>query len=281
MYTIESVSIFSDGLDHPECVAIHPDGSVWAGGEAGQVYRISADGKETQKVCDTGGFNLGIAFSPGATWLAICDLKHHSVWKLDLDSNTLTKFASSVDSSPLNIPNYPVFDDEGNLYVSESGAFRSITGKIYRFDTTGNGVVWHSGPFNFANGMALSPDRQYLYVVCTWLPGVERIEIGKDGSPQTREIYVRMPETCPDGVAFDEEGNLYVSCYAPNTIYRVNKNRELKTLIHDWESHTLSNPTNIAFGGPGFDELFFANLGRWHIGKIKLQARGLKLACHK
>ena len=32
-------------LDHPECIAVHPDGSVWAGGEAGQIYKISADGK--------------------------------------------------------------------------------------------------------------------------------------------------------------------------------------------------------------------------------------------
>jgi hypothetical protein len=28
---------FASGLDHPECVAVHPDGSVSAGGEAGQI----------------------------------------------------------------------------------------------------------------------------------------------------------------------------------------------------------------------------------------------------
>ena len=33
--TVQDITIFADGLDHPECVAIHPDGSVWAGGEAG------------------------------------------------------------------------------------------------------------------------------------------------------------------------------------------------------------------------------------------------------
>ena len=30
---VDQISIFADGLDHPECVAVHPDGSVWAGGE--------------------------------------------------------------------------------------------------------------------------------------------------------------------------------------------------------------------------------------------------------
>ena len=27
MYTIDDVNIFCDGLDHPECVAVHPDGT--------------------------------------------------------------------------------------------------------------------------------------------------------------------------------------------------------------------------------------------------------------
>jgi len=29
--SINDVSIFADGLDHPECIVVHPDGSVWAG----------------------------------------------------------------------------------------------------------------------------------------------------------------------------------------------------------------------------------------------------------
>ena len=281
MYSIENVTMFCDGLDHPECVAVHPDGSIWAGGEGGQVYRISADGKEITEVCNTNGFILGIAFSPDLSWMAICDLKNHCIWKLDMRSNTLSILNSKVEALQIDIPNYPVFDDEGNLYVSDSGGFRTITGRIYRFDKNGLGTVWHAGPFNFSNGMALSPDRKYLYVACTWLPGVERIEISRDGSAMKREIYVLIPETCPDGLVFDETGNLYVSCYAPNTIYLVKENRSIQTLIHDWESHTLCNPTNMAFGGPEFTDLFFANLGRWHIGKLTLNVRGLKLACHK
>jgi len=42
----------------------------------------------------------------------------------------------------------------------------------------------------------------------------------------------------------------------------------------------LSNPTNIAFGGPKLDQLFAANLGRWHITKIDAGVKGLALASH-
>jgi len=179
---IEDIQIFADGLDHPECVAVHPDGSVWAGGEAGQIYKITDDGKTVTEVANTGGFILGIAFSPDCNWLAVCDLKNKCVWKLDLTTFKLEKFATGADGVNLSIPNYAVFDKSGRLYVSDSGAFRQVNGKVFCFDENGNGSTWHNGPLNFANGMALSKDENYLYVVCTWLPGVERIKINKDGT---------------------------------------------------------------------------------------------------
>jgi gluconolactonase len=279
--TINDIEIFADGLDHPECIAVHPDGCVWAGGEAGQIYKISADGKIIDEVNNTKGFILGIAFSPDASWLAICDLKNKCIWKLDIKTNQLTKFATGADGINFNIPNYISFTKNGKLFVSESGAFRQITGKIFCLDENGNGTIWHHGPFNFANGLALDADEKFLYVVCTWLPGVERIAINEDGTAGNREVFCMLPETCPDGITFDAEENLYVGCYAPSRIYKVNKNKEVEILVDDWEAHTISNPTNLAFGGKNFNELFTANLGRWHVSKINLDVKGLKLACHK
>ena len=279
--TINDVSIFADGLDHPECIAVHPDGSVWAGGEAGQIYRISPDGKQIEEINTTKGFNLGLAFSPDASWLAVCDNKNKCVWRLDIATNTLSKFATGAHDHGFSIPNYPAFAKDGRLFVSDSGAFRQVTGKIFCFDKDGNGVIWHNGPFNFTNGLALSAGEDYLYVACTWLPGVERIAINADGTAGKREVYCLLPQTCPDGIAFDADENLYVTCYAPNNIYKVNKLQQVSLLINDWEAHTLSNPTNIAFGGKNFDQLYTANLGRWHVSKININTIGLKLACHK
>lgn len=271
---IEEVSIFADGLDHPECVAVHPDGTVWAGGEAGQVYRISPDGRERAEVANTGGFHLGLAFSPKADWLAICDNKNKCVWKYDLEKDVLSRLLLEKEEESIRIPNYPVFDRQGNLYVSDSGGFREISGRIVKFADQDKGRVWHPGPFNFANGMALSADQQTLYVVCTWLPGVEQIKIGADGTAGERSVLVEIAQTCPDGIALDTSGNIYISCYAPNTIYKLNPAGELTTLLHDWESHTICNPTNIA---KDHRQLFIANLGRWHIGKIDMDTPGIPL----
>jgi sugar lactone lactonase YvrE len=274
-------SIFVDGLDHPECVAVHPDGSVWAGGEGGQIYRISKDGNKVDEIVNTGGFILGIAFSPGGEWLAICDLNNHCLWKLDIKSKKLVKFSDGAEYHKFNIPNYPVFDNSGNLYVTESGAFREVTGKVLKYKPDGSGMIWHDGPFNFANGLALDSDQSSLYVVSSWFPGVEKIKINSDGSAGNRSVCCTLPETVPDGIAFDDGGRLLVSCYAPNRIFKVDKDETVSVLYDDWEAHTLSNPTNIAFGGKNFDQLFVSNLGRWHILKIDYGKKGMPPASHQ
>lgn len=280
MLTIHDCAIYADGLDHPEGVAFHKDGSLWAGGEAGQIYRITLDG-QVEEVANTGGFILGLAFSPGCEWLAICDLAKKCVWKLEMATMVLTLFTEGADGHRFNIPNYAVFDEWGHLYVTESGAFREVSGKILKFAPDGKGSVWYDEPLNFANGMAIAPDGRSILIVTSFLPGVEQIFIQEDGSAGKRRVYCTLPETVPDGLAFDAEGNLYVSCYAPNAIYRVTPERQITTLINDWEAHTLANPTNIAFGGPDFDQIFSANLGRWHITRINAGIKGLPLVSHR
>lgn len=276
---LKRASVFVEGLDHAECVTTGPDGTLFAGGEAGQIYRIARDGKKLEVIATTGGFVLGLAVSPDGKFVYACDLVKKGIWRLELGSRTLSLFAEKVDGKPISIPNHLAFDRRGDLYVSDSGAFGTVTGRILKFDADGKGSVWHAGPFNFANGIAIGPD-DAVYVVCTWLSGVERIEVKPDGSAGKRSIYARVKQALPDGLAFDARGNLYLSCYTPARIYKVTPKREVSILVDDWEAHTLSNPTNITFGGEKFDQLFASNLGRWHITKIDLRSRGYGLACH-
>lgn len=278
-YSIENVNIWADGLDHPECIAIDSKGILWAGGEAGQIYRIPSEGV-VEEVVDTGGFVLGLAFSADG-WLAVCDLKHKCVWRYQPDTRQLTQFAKGTENRHFRTPNFPVFDAAGNLYVSDSGEFRKENGCIFKFSVEGKQEIWHQGPFAFTNGMALSAEGDKLFVVSTWLPGVEAISILPDGAAGERTTIIKIPETCPDGIALDQEGNLLISCYTPNTIYSLDKKGTLSVLLHDWESHTICNPTNIAFGGKNNSDLFIANLGRWHISKLSLDRSGLLLAGQK
>ncbi len=61
-------------LQHPEGVAIGPDGSVWCGSENGEVLRIAPDGSRAEEMGEGGGFTLGLAFD-GDRALFACDQK--------------------------------------------------------------------------------------------------------------------------------------------------------------------------------------------------------------
>ena len=280
MLSLDRAHVFYEGLDHPECVAVHPDGSVWCGGEAGQIYRIEPDGSRAEEVARSGGFMLGLAFTPQADALIACDNGRKRLQRLDLKTGTLDEFAGSAGGRDFRIPNMAVFTRAGDLFVTDSGGFRETSGCVYRFRADGTSELWHPGPFPFANGCTLAPDESALYVVCSWGPSVVRIPIQADGSAGTVETSVTLPQTVPDGVVFDAEGALYVSCYTPARIYRVPPGGAPEVWLDDWEAHTLSNPTNIAWGGADFDQLFSANLGRWHVTRIEAGVRGAPLACH-
>src|SRR5438270_11292136 len=72
---IERFEIFANGLDHPECLAFDREGVLWAGGEAGQIYRISPEGAP-HVIAELGGFCGGIAWSPDNRELFVCNPKH-------------------------------------------------------------------------------------------------------------------------------------------------------------------------------------------------------------
>ena len=93
----------------------------------------------------------------------------------------------------------------------------------------------------------------------------------------TVDTVVELPKTVPDGVAFDIAGNLYVSMYRPDVIYRRTPSGRLDVLAEDFEGTLMAAPTNIAFCGGDRDVLLSANIGRWHITRYEVGAAGLPL----
>ena len=113
------ISVLVDGLDHPEGIAWGLDGYVYAGGEAGQVYRIDIDRRDLTQFADTGGFVLGMAMDSSHNIYA-CDAGNHCVMKITPEG-VVTRYSDGAPASIMQLPNYPAFDAEGNLYVSDSG----------------------------------------------------------------------------------------------------------------------------------------------------------------
>src|SRR5262245_16002703 len=175
------------------------------------------------------------------------------------------------------VPNYPVFDAAGNLYVSDSGGWKERGGCLFRIRPGGETEVVGQGLEAFPNGMALHPDGDRLYVVLSNVPSVVSVALGEDGSVGAARTVVDLPRVVPDGLAFDADGNLYIACYTPDVIYRLTPDGELAILAEDWESVTFATPTNIAFAGPDRRTLVVASLSRWHLTKGEMPIPGARL----
>jgi gluconolactonase len=272
-------SVFFDGtvtdpqLDHPEGVAVDRDGSIWCGGERGQVFRVDPDGSGIAEVASTGGFCLGMAFGPGGD-LYVCDLKHAAVFRVDTGTGQVERFADGAGGHRLRIPNYPAFDGDGRLYVSDSHQFDRPGPGVFRFDPDGRGELWYGGDVTFANGLALGPDGRHLYVAETFANRVFRIPVRDDGTAGDREEVAATPDAWPDGLAFDVDGNLYVGCYEPSQVLRVDPQGRVEVLFRELSAHLLAHPTNLAFRGA---TMFTANLGRWHLTRLEVGVEGLAL----
>ncbi|HEV2495106.1 MAG TPA: SMP-30/gluconolactonase/LRE family protein [Terriglobia bacterium] len=279
LYPISEVRNFVTGLDHPEGVAVARDGTLYAGGEAGQVYRISSDGKKTETLARTGGFCLGVTLDRQEN-IYICDCGTRSLVKVTQEGE-LTVAADSADGRRFVNPNFSVFDSRGNLYFSDSGEWKQANGVVYCLGADGRIKLFAPGPFHFANGLALDAAERNLYVVESNLDRVVRIEIKADGTAGAPEVFAEGLARVPDGLAFDADGNVYVTTYASNSIYRVSTDRSVKLLCQDVENLLLCAPTNCAFGGPDFDQLYVGNLGRDHISVLDLKIKGQPLWCHR
>lgn len=272
--SIDTLSILAPGLDHPECVAWGCDGKVYAGGEAGQLYRIDIQNGRIETFANTGGLVLGIALDALGNVYA-CDLERKEVVRATA-AGAVSTYAAGNDQQPMRLPNYPVFDDSGNLYVSDSGDWGARDGCIWRIRAGADAEIWDRQASGYTNGMCLSADGRSLYVAESSPPLVARIPIQRDGTAGRRTVVVDLPRSVPDGLAFDSEGALYISLYNPNIIYRFDKDG-LTTLYDDWEQLKLLAPTNIAFGGSDLRTLLIANLCGTNLATASMSVAGLPL----
>lgn len=270
---IDRFEVFAEGLDHPEGLAFDADGDLWAGGELGQIYRITSKGK-VRTVATLGGFNLGLTFSARQD-LFVCNFKLGALIQLDRSGRVLRSW-ERVGRYRLRNPNFAVFDREGNLYFSDSGSWTKPDGFLFVLRPNGKIEQLLSG-LSFPNGLSLSADDRTLFIVQSTKDNVLAVPVssGKAGKPR---VHASGLHNIPDGAALDAEGNLYVTCYASHHVYRVSPKSKVSLFAYDREGTMLASPTNAAFGGPKFDEIYFANLSRWHICRVRIGIPGQPLA---
>lgn len=271
---LKKFEIFAEGLDHPEGLAFDGSGNLWAGGELGQIYKISRSGK-VRTVAVLGGFNLGLTFSARQD-LFVCNFKLGALIQLDRSGKIIRSW-ERAGGYRLRNPNFSVFDREGNLYFSDSGEFKKDDGFLFVLRPNGK-IEQLLDRLSFPNGLSMTADERTLYVVQSTKDNVLAVPISNGGLIGQPRVYASGLHYVPDGAALDAEGNLYVTCYASHNVYRVARDGTLSLFAWDPQGTMIASPTNAAFGGENFDEVYFANLSRWHICRARVGIKGQLLA---
>jgi sugar lactone lactonase YvrE len=160
---------------------------------------------------------------------------------------------------PTGGPNDLAFDDLGNVYVTDP-----FLGRIYKVDHRGHVAVWLESPLFAGNatspvlifhsvgvdGIAFDRFKQNLYVDNLDFGKIYRIEF-RNGEPGRISTFASDPRlTGCDGMAFDENGDLFVAINAQDTLVSVDPRGEIETLA---TGGLLDSPSSFVFGQTFFD----------------------------
>ncbi len=244
-----------------EGVAVGRNGDIYTQEQCtGDVYRVRPNGSarvittipygvENDFYCNFAG-GLGLAVSEdGDIWLAVISWipESHGVWRIRRNGSAELAVPMSPVDAP--VPNGLAFDQDGNLYVTES-----FLGTIWKVLPGGGATPWlqsdllrppEGGVFG-ANGIAYR--KRALYVDNTDQGTVVKVPLRSDGSPGEPEV-IATGLNGPDGMTFDAFGNLYTVAAYGAQLVRIPRNREPEIVI-DLAAAGVRYPTSVDFGKP-------------------------------
>jgi len=284
---LASLSFIGAGLVRPECVLATRSGALYTSDWRGGVAHTAADGAQTlYRGAISASRPLrpnGIALRNDGSFL-LADLGETAGGVFALTrSGDVRPFVETVDGIDLPPTNFVFEDGNGRVWITIStrcvpraAAYRAdvADGFIVLADARGARIV--ADGLGYTNEAMLSPDGQWLYVNETFARRLSRFRVAADGSLGTKEIVTTFGHgTYPDGLAFDVEGDVWITSIVSNRVLRVGPDGGATLILEDADPEhvdwceaafrtgrmgrphldragggVLKNISSLAFGGP-------------------------------
>lgn len=218
--------------DHrgPEDPALDAQGRIYVPTHGGQIVRLDADGTHPKVFADTGGRPLGIDFdpegnlivadafrgllsvSPGGEVTLLADEANGVpiVYADDVDVAPDGKMYFSDASTKFSAADVGDTMEASKLEIMEHGA----TGRLLVYDPeTGKASTVLDG-ISFANGVAVSPDGQFVLLNETGSYRVLKVWIAGPDRGGAEFVIDELPGF-PDNVSVGQDGRFWVALVSP------------------------------------------------------------------
>jgi sugar lactone lactonase YvrE len=198
-----------------------------------------------------------------------------TLYEFDLGTNKLKNkftFDKTVAPAKSYLNDLRVDDKNGKIYITDSGMGAIVvldpkTKKMHRLladdPSTKSEDIWLTvdgkkwmrqgkKPQIHSDGIALSPDNEYLYFHALTGYTLYRIPTNALANPQLPDLPKQLQNLgktpAPDGMIFDKAGNLYMADLEKNAVVYRTPSGEMKTLVQDPK---LKWPDTFTFGKDG------------------------------
>ncbi|WP_381519045.1 SMP-30/gluconolactonase/LRE family protein [Spirosoma soli] len=244
-----AINTLTTGLRFPEGPAFAPDGSLWAVELKGESLVRFQKGQVAR--FQVGGQPNGIAIDAQCL-IWFCDAGQRAIRRFDPQTNRTDTIVTSLDNQPFDKPNDLAFDAIGNLVFTCPGESRQEpTGYVCVLTTSGDVRKITDGKY-FPNGLAFTADGRELIIAETYR---HRLWKGRWDAQTAQWTDAHIWATVdgpqgpggPDGMAFGEDGNLYVAVYGTGKIHVINHGGQVIRYLN----LPGQNPTNCAFDPTG------------------------------
>jgi sugar lactone lactonase YvrE len=231
------LSFVGHDLKRPECVLCMPSGRLYVAHRGGGILRIEPDGGQILLTwtlpADARDFiPNGFALLPDGRFL-IANMGHDGgVWARH-PGGRVEPFLMTVDGVPLAKANFVFNDERGRVWITVTtrsdplskamtalGAPECADGFVCLVDAKGARIV--ADGFAFTNEARIDPSGERLYVVETQGRRITRLRLGPSGDLSGRETFATFGHgTFADGIAFDADGQLWVTSIVSNRLFRI------------------------------------------------------------
>ena len=244
---------------------------------------------------------------PGGDFLlAHLGQERGGIFRLAVDGKVSVEL-SQVEGEALPPSNFVTIDHKQRMWVTVST--RKVPRAVaYRSDVADGFVVLVdqgkarivADGLGYTNECLVHPDGKRLFVNETFARRLTSFDIAADGSLSNRTTLAELEAgTFPDGLAFDEHGDAWLTSIVSNRLLRVAANGQVDVFLEDadpdhldwveqaWRDHAMGRPhldkaagkvlrnvSNMAFCGANLDQAVLGCLLGDRLATFKMPVRG-------